>query len=78
MENHSAIANQLEQLDAVRTILQSQLGREVSKPRAEVDVKPLLQLLKEVAELDTGEQECIASDCAKALATFTAKHKHTL
>lgn len=42
------------------------------------DVKPLLQLLKEVAELDTGEQECIASDCAKALATFTAKHKHTL
>ena len=37
MENHSAIANQLEQLDAVRTILQSQLGREVSKLRAEAE-----------------------------------------
>lgn len=39
------------------------------------DVKPMLALLQEVAALDAGEQECIASDCKEALSIFTAKHK---
>lgn len=38
------------------------------------DVQPLLTVLREVAELDTGEQPCIASDAKKVLNKFTSQH----
>lgn len=41
------------------------------------DVRPLTDVLEELAALDTGEQSCIAHDAKDALSDFLAKHPYT-